>query len=109
MINSLISNHTLKENYFGSTLKTKDDLCLILLLWVLAIFKIWPQQCQYCHWDIKNELSLGYARLKKCVIKFSHKGKYKWEKLEHKDKAIFDIPFMIQSHAESMKKIQGAI
>ena len=29
--------------------------------------------------------------------------------MEHKGEAIFDIPFMIQSHAESMKKILGAI
>ena len=33
----------------------------------------------------------------------------KWEKLEHIGKAIFGIPFMIQSHAESMKKILGAL
>ncbi len=33
----------------------------------------------------------------------------KWEKLEHIGKVIFDIPFMIQSHAESMKKILGAL
>ena len=29
----------------------------------------------------------------------------KWEKMEHKGVAIFDIPFMIQSHAEIVKKI----
>jgi hypothetical protein len=28
--------------------------------------------------------------------------------MELKGEAIFDIPFMIQSHAESMKKILGA-
>ena len=33
----------------------------------------------------------------------------KWEKLEHIGKAIFDIPFMIQSHAESIKTILGAL
>ena len=33
----------------------------------------------------------------------------KWEKCEHIGEAMFDIPFMIQSHAESMKKILGAI
>ena len=33
----------------------------------------------------------------------------KWEKCEHIGEAIFDIPFMIQSHAESMKKILGAL
>ena len=32
-----------------------------------------------------------------------------WEKLELKGKAIFDIPFMIQSHAENMKKIMEAL
>ena len=31
------------------------------------------------------------------------------EKLEHIGKVIFDIPFMIQSHAKSMKKILGAV
>jgi hypothetical protein len=31
------------------------------------------------------------------------------KKMEHKGKAIFDIPFMIQSLAESMKKILGAL
>ena len=31
------------------------------------------------------------------------------KKLEHKEKAIFDSPFMIQSHAESMMKIMGAL
>ena len=30
----------------------------------------------------------------------------KWEKLEHIGKVIFDIQFMIKSHAESMKKIR---
>ena len=29
--------------------------------------------------------------------------------MEHIGEAIFDIPFMIQSHAESMKKILGAL
>ena len=33
----------------------------------------------------------------------------KWEKLEHKGKVIFDISFMIQSHAESMNKMLGAL
>ena len=33
----------------------------------------------------------------------------KWEKLEHIGEAIFDIPFMIQIHGESMKKILGAL
>ena len=33
----------------------------------------------------------------------------KCEKCEHIGKAIFDITFMIQSHAESMKKIIGAL
>ena len=33
----------------------------------------------------------------------------KWDKLEHIGKAIFDIPFMIQSHAESIKKILWAL
>ena len=33
----------------------------------------------------------------------------KVEKLEGKGGASFDIPFMIQSHAESMKKILGAL
>ena len=33
----------------------------------------------------------------------------KWKKLEHEGEANFDIPFMIQSHAESMKKILGAL
>ena len=33
----------------------------------------------------------------------------KWEKLEYIAKVICDIPFMIQSHAESMKKILGAL
>ena len=32
----------------------------------------------------------------------------KLEKFEHIGKVIFDIPFMIQSHAESIKKILGA-
>ena len=32
----------------------------------------------------------------------------KHEKLEGKDKASFDTPFMIQSHAESMKVIRGS-
>ena len=32
-----------------------------------------------------------------------------WKKLEHIGKVIFDIPFMTQSHAESMKKILGAV
>ena len=32
-----------------------------------------------------------------------------WKKLEHIGEAIFDIPFLIQSHAERMKKIMGAI
>ena len=67
---------------------------------VLAIFEILPQQYQCCHWDIKDEFSLGFARLKDCVIIFSLINK--WEKLEHKGEAIFDIPFMIQSHAERM-------
>jgi hypothetical protein len=31
----------------------------------------------------------------------------KVKKCEHIGKAIFDIPFMIQSHAESVKKILG--
>ena len=31
------------------------------------------------------------------------------EKLEHIDKVIFDIPFMTLSHAESLKKILGAV
>ena len=31
------------------------------------------------------------------------------KKLEHIGKIIFDIPFMIQSHAESVKKILGAV
>ena len=33
----------------------------------------------------------------------------KWEKCEHIDEAIFDIPYMIQSHAESLNKILGAL
>ena len=33
----------------------------------------------------------------------------KWEKMKHIGEAIFDILFMIQSHAESMKKILGTI
>ena len=33
----------------------------------------------------------------------------KWEKCEHTGKAIFDVPFMLQTHAESMKKILGPI
>ena len=33
----------------------------------------------------------------------------KLEKLKNIGKVIFDIPFMIQSHAESMKKILGAL
>jgi hypothetical protein len=33
----------------------------------------------------------------------------KKEKLEHIGKVIFDIPFMTQSHAASMKKILGAV
>ena len=32
----------------------------------------------------------------------------KWEKLEQKGKAIFDMPFMTRSHVESMKKILWA-
>ena len=32
----------------------------------------------------------------------------KHEKFEGKGEASFDIPFIIQSHAESMKKIVGA-
>ena len=31
------------------------------------------------------------------------------KKLEHVGEAIFDVPFIIQSHAESMKKILGAL
>ena len=31
------------------------------------------------------------------------------KKLEGKDKASLDIPFMIQSHAENIKKIVGAL
>ena len=31
------------------------------------------------------------------------------KKLKHKGEAIFDTPFMIQSHAESTKKIVGAL
>ena len=31
------------------------------------------------------------------------------QKLEHIGEAIFDIPFMVQSHAESIKKILGAL
>ena len=31
------------------------------------------------------------------------------EKMEGKGEASFDTPFMIQSHAESMKKIVGAL
>ena len=31
------------------------------------------------------------------------------KKLEHVGKAIFEVPFMIQSYAESMKKIMGAL
>ena len=31
------------------------------------------------------------------------------EKLVHIGEAIFDIPFMIQSHAENIKKILGAL
>ena len=38
-----------------------------------------------------------------------HTIKNKWEKLKHIGKAIFEIPFMTQSHAESMKKILGAV
>ena len=33
----------------------------------------------------------------------------KHEKLECKGEASFDTPFMIQSHAESIKKIVGAL
>ena len=33
----------------------------------------------------------------------------KWEKYEHIGEAIFDIPYMIQGHAESMEKILGAL
>ena len=29
--------------------------------------------------------------------------------MEYKGKAIFDIPFMVQTHAESMKKILRAL
>ena len=35
--------------------------------------------------------------------------KNKREKLEHIGKVIFDIPFMTRGHAESMKKILGAV
>ena len=35
--------------------------------------------------------------------------KNKWEKMEQKGKVIFDIPLMVQSHAESMNKILGAL
>ena len=33
----------------------------------------------------------------------------KWENLEQIGEAIFDIPFMIQSHDESMKKFLGTL
>ena len=33
----------------------------------------------------------------------------KKEKLESKGEAIFDTPFIIQNHAENMKKILGAL
>ena len=35
--------------------------------------------------------------------------KNKWEKLEHKGEAFFDILFMIRSHLESIKKILGGL
>ena len=35
--------------------------------------------------------------------------KNKKEKLEGKGEAIFDAPFIIQSHVENMKKILGAL
>ena len=52
----------------------------------------------------------------KAVSKFCHLTNHttqtvrnRCEKLEHKGKAIFDIPFIIRSHAKSMKKILGAL
>ena len=33
----------------------------------------------------------------------------KHEKLEGKDEASFDTPYMMKSHAESMKEIAGAL
>ena len=42
-------------------------------------------------------------------VELFHTVRNKWEKCEQIGEAIFDIPFMIQSQAESMKKILGAL
>ena len=43
------------------------------------------------------------------IIYTTYTVRNKWEKLEHMGEAIFDIPFIIQSHAESIKKIMEAL
>ena len=40
---------------------------------------------------------------------YTHMKTRSLEKCEGIGEAIFDIPFMIQNHAESMKKILGAL
>ena len=72
MSSSLISNYTLQEIYFGSTLKTKANLYLVLLLWFLAFFEIGLNNINVAIELIKDEFSLGYARLKDCVINLFH-------------------------------------
>ena len=48
-------------------------------------------------------------KLKDMTTHTTYTVRNKWEKLEHIGKVIFDIPFMTQNHAESMKKILGAV
>ena len=60
--------------------------------------------------ETKDFSNLSQASI---ILKYTKHTTYtirnKWEKLEHLGEAIFDIPFMIQSHAESMKKILRAL
>ena len=61
----------------------------------------------------KKVFSLNLLNLEQKVhfledqITYTFRSKH--EKLEGKDEASFDTPFMIQSHAGSMKKIMGAL
>ena len=63
-------------------------------------------------WILLYSLRLFFTKIQYIqnhLLHTTYTVRNKWEKLEHKGEAIFDIPFMIQSHAESMKKILGAL
>ena len=58
----------------------------------------------YCIFTNRDEIEIC-----KMLVQPIHTTRNKHEKLEGKGEASFDNPFMMQSHAESMKKIVEAL